>query len=150
MSVAALGISSFELNDTKHVGGIACDESNLCFKKCLGEHQHPIPAKVSKSWWSKESLPKGLMLSLWRHGGLFFSKSLYGISQSSPHPQMCLCLFCWEEKKELEGRASPAIGFLLALLNVEVSYCPLPSGVRVGFVRSFLMFIIYREPKLNY
>lgn len=76
--------------------------------------------------------------------------SIYGISQSSPHPQMCLCLFCWEEKKELEGRASPVIGFLLALLNGEVSYCPLPSGVRVGFVRSFLMFIIYREPKLNY
>lgn len=92
------------------------------------------------------------MLSLWRHGGLLFPKSIYGISQSSPHPQMCLCLCCWEEKKELEarGRAGPAMGFLLALLNGEVSYCPLPSGVRVGLVRSFLVFIIYREAKLNY
>lgn len=80
MSVHALGISSFELNDAKHVGGIACDESNPCFKKRMGEHQHPILAKVSRPWWSKKSLLKGLMLSLWRHGELLFPKSIYGIS----------------------------------------------------------------------
>lgn len=64
MSVDALGISSFELNDAKHVGGIGGDNSNPCFKKPMGEHHHPVPAKVSRSWRSKESLPKGPMLSL--------------------------------------------------------------------------------------
>lgn len=137
MSVDALGISSFELNDAEHVGGVVCAESNPRFKKPMGEYQHPVPAEVSRSWWSEESLPRSLMLSLWKHGGLFSPKSTYGISQSRPHSQMCLCLCCWEGKKELEagGRASQAVGFLLALLNGGVSYCPPPSGVRVGLVR---------------
>lgn len=107
-----LGISSFELNDAKHVGGIAGDESNPCFKKHMGEHQHPVPAKVSKSWWSKESLPKGLMFSLWRHGGLF-PKSIYGSPYPSPRAAPILrCAFACavgRGRRNLKLEAEPVV-----------------------------------------
>lgn len=74
---------------------------------------------TSRPWWSKESPPKGLTLSSRRFGRLLSPDAAPDVSLCCQSGGRCLKVGASSRQRRSGG----------------VSYCPLPSGARLGLPR---------------